>query len=130
MTREKVFQSGKLILGPSVQNFEEEFSAYCSVQYGIGVNSGTDALFLSLKSLDIGKGDEVITVPNTAIPTVSAICAAGATPIFVDIDENTYLMDNDKIEEKITKKTKCILPVHLYGQCCDMDRITEIAKKH
>ncbi len=127
---EKVLKSGKLILGNSVASFEKEFSNYCNTRYGIGVNNGTDALFIALKTLDIGQGDEVITVPNTAIPTVSSICAAGATPVFVDIDPKTYLMDTSQIENSITKKTKCILPVHLYGQCCNMDCINKIAKKH
>ena len=127
---EKVFSSGQLILGENVQRFEEEFSAYCKRSYGIGTNSGTDAIFLALKALGIGKGDEVITVPNTAIPTVSAICTTGASPVFVDIDPGTYLIDVNKIESKITKRTKCILPVHLFGQCCDMGAIFKIAKKH
>src|SRR5581483_11729438 len=83
---EKVFRSGRLILGESVRKFEESFAAWCGVSHGVGVNSGTDALFLALKALDIGPGDEVITVANTAIPTVSAIAATGATPRFVDID--------------------------------------------
>ena len=126
---EKVFNSGRLILGRSVENFEKEFASYCKLKYGIGVNSGTDALFIAIKALGIGKGDEVITVPNTAIPTVSAICATGATPVFVDADPDTYLIDTRQIEKNITKKTKCILPVHLYGQCCDMDSIQKTAKK-
>lgn len=126
----KVFASGQLILGEEVRKFEKNFSGYCNISHGVGVNSGTDAIFLALKALGIGAGDEVITVANTAIPTVSAICSTGATPVFVDIDLETYLIDVDKIEEKITKKTKCIAVVHLYGQCCDMDIINGIAKKH
>src|SRR5437867_467248 len=81
---ESVFSSGQLILGENVSKFEEEFAKYCSVKFGVGVGNGTDAIFLALKTLGIGEGDEVITVPNTAIPTVSAICATGATPVFVD----------------------------------------------
>ena len=127
---EKVFCSGRLILGKSVGSFEKEFADYCKSKYGVGVNSGTDALFIALKALDIGPGDEVLTVPNTAIPTVSAICATGATPVFVDVSPDTFLIDASQIEKKITKKTKCILPVHLYGQCCDMDNIQKIAKKY
>lgn len=126
----KVLFSGKLIFGESGRNFEEKFSNYCGVKYGIGVNSGTDALFLILKALNITQNDEVITVSNTAIPTVSAIVSTGARPVFVDIDENSYLISVDEIEEKITKHTKCILVVHLYGQCADMNTINELAKKY
>jgi len=126
----RVFASGRLILGESVQNFEQEFSRYCGVSYGIGVNSGTDALFLALKALDIGSGDEVITVSNTAVPTVSAICSTGATPRFVDIDPDTYLMKVEEIEKTISKKTRAILCVHLYGQCLDMEAVGKLAQKH
>lgn len=126
----QVFESGWLILGESVNEFESEFSSYCGANYGVGVNSGTDALFLGLLAIGVSKGDEVITVSNTAVPTVSAIVSAGGTPVFVDIDPKTYLMDVSQIESVITKNTKCILPVHLYGQCVDMDRVSEIAKKH
>jgi len=127
---EKVLNSGCLILGESVKKFEEAFAGYCGIKFGVGVNSGTDALFLSLKSLGVGTGDEVITVANTAVPTVSAIVAAGATPVFVDIDPETYLMDTSLIEEAITEKTKCILPVHLYGQCVDMNNVNDLAGAH
>lgn len=126
----KVFDSGRLILGQQVEAFEKKFASYCNRRYGIGVNSGTDAIFLALNTLDIGTGDEVITVSNTAIPTVTAIAATGATPVFVEIDPKTYLIDTTKIEERITKYTRCIVPVHLYGQCCDMDAISKIAQKH
>ncbi len=127
---EKVLLSGRLILGEGVAGFEREFSAYCSSRHGIGVGNGTDALFIALKALGIGAGDEVITVPNTAIPTVSAICATGATPVFVDVEKGTLLMDPKLVLGAITKKTKCILPVHLYGQCCQMDAINGIANAH
>ncbi len=127
---EKVLKSGCLILGASVKNFEEAFSKYCGVKFGVGVNSGTDALFLGLKALGVGIGDEVITVANTAVPTVSAIVSAGATPVFVDIDPETYLMDTSLLERLITEKTKCILPVHLYGQCVNMDGVQQIAAKY
>lgn len=127
---EKVFRSGQLILGKSVANFELEFAEYCNSKYGVGVNNGTDALFIALKTLDIGPGDEVITIPNTAIPTVSAICAAGAKPVFADIDADTFLINTNQIEKHITSRTKCILPVHLYGQCCNMDDIQKIAQEH
>lgn len=124
---EKVLNSGCLILGDSVKIFEQAFARYCGVKFGAGVNSGTDALFLGLKALGIGLGDEVITVANTAVPTVSAIVSTGATPVFVDIDPETYLMDTTLLEEAITEKTKCTLPVHLYGQCVDMGNVGKLA---
>jgi aminotransferase EvaB len=127
---EEVLDSGWLILGQKVKSFEEAYAAYSDTKYGIGVANGTDAIFLALKALSIGAGDEVITVSNTAIPTVSAIVSTGATPVFVDINEENFLMDASQIEKVITPKTKCILPVHLFGQCADMDSINQIAKKH
>lgn len=126
----KVLDSGRLILGASVRAFEEAFAAYCEAKHGIGVNSGTDALFLGLKALGVGPGDEVITVANTAIPTVSAIVSTGATPVFVDIEADTCLMDVTRLETAVTKKTKCILPVHLYGQCVDMAAVNAVAERH
>jgi len=127
---QEVFESGWLILGNKVKEFEVAYAQFCDTKYGIGVANGTDAIFLALKSLGIGAGDEVITVSNTAIPTVSAIVSTGATPVFVDILEDTYLMDTSKIELAITPRTKCIVPVHLFGQCVDMDKVNEIAKRH
>jgi dTDP-3-amino-2,3,6-trideoxy-4-keto-D-glucose/dTDP-3-amino-3,4,6-trideoxy-alpha-D-glucose/dTDP-2,6-dideoxy-D-kanosamine transaminase len=127
---DEVFSSGWLILGESVSEFENTFSSYCNSSYGIGVNSGTDALFLALKALDIGPGDEVITVANTAVPTVSAIVSTGAIPRFVDVKSNTYLMDIEQLDQVLTPKTKCVLPVHLYGQCVNMNRVTEFAQKN
>jgi aminotransferase EvaB len=127
---EEVLDSGWLILGQKVKNFEEQYSAYCGVKYGIGVANGTDAIFLALKALDIKGGDEVITVSNTAIPTVSAIVSTGATPVFVDINEDSYLMNVSQIEQAISQRTKCILVVHLFGQCVEMDEINRIASKH
>ncbi|MEA2640873.1 MAG: hypothetical protein QOF51_2267 [Chloroflexota bacterium] len=126
---ESVFRSGRLVLGQHVRDFEEQFAAYCGVGCGVGVNSGTDALFLGLKALGVGEGDEVITVANTAVPTVSAIVSTGATPKFVDIDPATYLMDVDKLEDAVTPRTKCILPVHLYGQCVSMDVVRDVATR-
>jgi dTDP-3-amino-2,3,6-trideoxy-4-keto-D-glucose/dTDP-3-amino-3,4,6-trideoxy-alpha-D-glucose/dTDP-2,6-dideoxy-D-kanosamine transaminase len=126
---EEVFESGRLILGPKVEAFERRYSEYCGVKYSVGVDNGTNAIFLALKALGIGEGDEVITVSNTAIPTVSAIVSTGATPVFVDILEESFLMDTSKIEGVITSRTKCILPVHLFGQCTDMDQILAIANK-
>lgn len=127
---EKVFRSGQLILGESVKNFEAAFSAYCQVKHGIGVDNATNGIFLSLKALGIGNGDEVITVSNTAVPTVAAIVADGAVPCFVDIEPKTYLMNVGQLESVITKKTKCILPVHLFGQCVDMDSLLKVANKY
>lgn len=127
---EKVFRSGRLILGESVKNFEVAFASYCQVKHGVGVDNATNGIFLALKALGIGAGDEVITVSNTAVPTVAAIVAAGSTPRFVDIDPKTYLMNVGQLESVITEKTRCILPVHLFGQCVDMDALLEMASKH
>ncbi len=125
-----VFASGRLILGPSVAAFEEQFAAYCGELFGVGVNSGTDAIFLALKALGVGAGDEVVTVSNTAVPTVSAIRATGATPVFVDIDEDTCLMDVSLISSALTPRTKALLPVHLYGHAVDMEPLLAIARSH
>ena len=125
-----VLESGVLILGDKVKQFERDFAGYCGVKYGVGVNSGTDALFLGLKALGIMPGDEVITVANTAVPTISAIVSAGAVPRFVDIDPDTYLMDTSALKKAVTEKTKCILPVHLYGQCVNMDDVLSVADEH
>ncbi|SDJ84743.1 DegT/DnrJ/EryC1/StrS family aminotransferase [Natronincola ferrireducens] len=127
---QRVLDSGWFILGKEGEAFEGEFAQYCGVNYAVGCASGTEALALSLMALDISSGDEVITVNNTAVPTITAIVMAGATPVLVDIEEDTCLIDVDKIEEKITSKTKAIMPVHLYGQICDMDRINEIAERY
>ena len=125
-----VLESNQFVLGSEVHSFEEEFSAYCQVGQGIGVNSGTSALHLALLAAGIGPGDEVITVPNTFVATVAAICYTGARPVLVDIDPQSFNIDVSKIENAITDRTKAILPVHLYGQPADMDPIMEIAKKH
>ena len=127
---DKVLHSGRLILGESGKNFEKAFADYCGVRHGIGVDNATNGLFLALKALDIGPEDEVITVSNTAVPTAAAIVAAGATPRFVDIDPDSYLMDIAALESAITPKTRCIIPVHLYGQCADMEAIQKIAVNH
>ena len=127
---EKVMSSGGFILGEDVGLFEQEFAAYCGVKYGIGLNSGTDALFLACLACGIGKNDEVITPAYTYIATSLGISMAGAKPVFVDTEERTYCIDVTKIEKVITKKTKAILLVHLYGHPADMDPIMQIAKKH
>jgi dTDP-4-amino-4,6-dideoxygalactose transaminase len=120
----------RLFLGPNVQAFEQEFAAYCRTKHAIGVSDGTNAVHLALRACGVGPGDEVITVSYTFIATAEAILLAGATPVFVDIDPRTYTMDVSQIESRITPKTRAILPVHLYGQCADMDPILEIARRH
>jgi len=127
---QRVLKSGWFILGEETEKFEDEFSKYIRAKFGIGVNSGSDALYLAVKSLGISAGDEVITVSHTMISTVDAITRNGAKPIFVDINPETYLMDTSKVEAKISDKTRAILPVHLYGQPEDMDPLMEIAEKH
>ena len=127
-----IYESSNFILGEEVKKFEEEFSTYCGKKYGIGVGNGTDALKLSLKAYDIGtseKIDEVILPVNTAIPCAMAIKDAGAEVCFVDVNEN-YLIDVDKVESAINEKTKAIMPVHLYGQACDMDEVLELANTY
>lgn len=125
-----VFESGILILGQKGKDFERAYSDYIGVKYGVGCDNGTNAITLALRALSVGPGDEVITVANTAIPTVSAIVTTGARPVFVDIDPATYLMDVSQIEAVITERTKVILPVHLFGQCVDMDPVLEVARRH
>lgn len=127
---QKVLNSGFYVLGKEVEKFEEEFSRYIGTNYAVGVNSGSDALFLAIKSAGIGKGDEVITVSHTFTSTVDAIVRNGAMPVFVDINPETYCIDVLKIEEKITKKTKAILPVHLYGHPVDMDPICKLKEEY
>jgi dTDP-4-amino-4,6-dideoxygalactose transaminase len=127
---QRVLDSGWYILGHELERFEEEFAAYCTVQHCIGVGSGTEALHLALKAGGIQSGDEVITVSHTFIATALAITWTGALPVFVDVDPDTYTMDPRLLEGAITSKTKAIMPVHLYGQCADMDPILDLAKKH
>jgi dTDP-4-amino-4,6-dideoxygalactose transaminase len=116
--------------GRFVAAFEQDFARYCGTNHAIGVGSGTDALWLTLLALDIGPGDEVLTVPSTFMATAEAISYCGARPAFVDIDEQTYTMDPALLERAITPRTKAIIPVHLFGQCTDMDPILEIAGRH
>ena len=126
----RVLESCEFTLGSEVAAFEEEFAAYCQAQYAIGVNTGTSALHLALLAAGVGPGDEVITVPFTFVATVSAICYTGATPMFVDIDPQSFTIDPEAIEAAITPRTKAIIPVHLYGQPADMDPIVAIAKRY
>lgn len=123
----RVCANGRYILGPEVEAFEKEFAAYCGVEHAIGVGSGTEALHIALTAAGIGKGDEVITTAHTAVATAAAIRLAGATPVFVDIDPETYAIDPRLIESRITISTKAIVPVHIYGHPADLDAIGEIA---
>ncbi|TDD37572.1 DegT/DnrJ/EryC1/StrS family aminotransferase [Actinomadura sp. KC06] len=125
-----VFRSGRLILGPSVQSFETDFASFHGLPYCTGVGNGTDALMLALRALGVGPGDEVITVANTAAPTVVAIDAIGAVPVFADIDPATYLIDVEHAAAVITPRTRALLPVHLYGQCADMAALERLAAEH
>ncbi|MEX0611992.1 MAG: DegT/DnrJ/EryC1/StrS family aminotransferase [Pirellulales bacterium] len=125
-----VAENGMYILGPNVAELEHEIAEYCQCQYAVGVNSGTDALHLTLLALDVGPGDEVITTPFTFIATCEAIRRVGAKPVFVDIDPRTYNLDPSLIASAITPRTKAILPVHLFGQPCDMHPLLETASTH
>lgn len=126
----RVLRSGGYIGGPEVTAFEEEFASYEGAKYGISCGNGTDALVIALRALGIGAGDEVITVSWTFFATAESIAAVGATPVFVDVDPDTYCMDPALAEAAITEKTKAILPVHFYGNSCDMDALRLICKKH
>jgi dTDP-4-amino-4,6-dideoxygalactose transaminase len=125
----RVLANGSFVLGPEVEKFEKMFAAYCQAEHCVTVTNGTAALQLVLQGLGVGPGDEVITVAHTFIATAEAINAAGARPVFVDIDPLSYTMDPTKLEKAITSKTKAIIPVHLYGQPADMDSINAIAAK-
>lgn len=122
-------QSGIYVLGPNVEKFEKDFAKFCGYKYAVGVSTGLSALEMLLRAYNIGSGDEVITVANSAVATSLAISNIGAKPVFCDIGED-FLMDPEKIEKLITSKTKAILPVHLFGKICDMKKINEIAKKN
>ena len=125
-----IVNSQQFVNGPVVEEFEKNFAKFCDTKFAVGCSSGTDALLMSLIALNIGKGDEVITTPFTFFATVEAIIRVGATPVFVDINERTFNIDVSQIEKAITSKTKAILPVHLFGQCAEMDQILSLAKKY
>lgn len=127
---EAVFRKSNFILGEEVKKFEDEFAGYCESAHGIGLNSGTDALFIAMKALGLGPGDEVIVPTFTFIATALGVTYTGATPVFVDVQHDTCNIDPKRIEAAITKKTKLIIAVHMYGQPADMDEVLAIAKKH
>ena len=127
---ERVFTEQKFILGDEVVALEEEIAAYCDSRFAIGCNSGTDALIIALQALNVGEGDEVITTPFSFFATASSICRTGATPVFVDIDPTTFNLDVDAVEDAITPHTKAIMPVHLFGQCCDMEPLWRLCQKY
>lgn len=126
----EVLASGRYIGGTTIENFEQQFAQYIGSDLAIACNSGTDALFLALRALDIGAGDEVITTPFTFIATAETISAVGATPVFIDIDPQTFNLDLNQIESAITPRTKAIIPVHLFGQPVDMTKLMAIAQAH
>ena len=127
---QEVLNSAKFILGPNEKAFEQEAAEYLGVKHAVGVASGTDALVIALRALGIGRGDEVIVPAYSFFATAGTVLTVGATPVFVDIDPQTYLIDTAKITRAITERTRAILPVHLYGQAADMDEINQIAARH
>lgn len=124
---DRVFSSGRLILGSEVEDFERSFAGYCGAAFGVGVASGTDAIFLALLALGVGTGHEVVTAANTPVPTVAAIRAAGARPVLVDVEEDTFLMDVGGVERAASNRVRCIVPVHLFGQAVDLEPILRLA---
>src|SRR5690348_3208793 len=127
---EDVLEHMQLFLGPHSRAFENEFATYCGCEFGVGLSSGTDALVLALRACEVGPGDEVITVANSFIATVEAIALVGATPVFVDIDPDTYLMDFRQLESVLTPRTRAIIPVHLYGHSVEMQPVMDFARVH
>jgi dTDP-4-amino-4,6-dideoxygalactose transaminase len=127
---ERTLDRGDFILGASLEEFERAFARYCDCEFAVGLNSGTAALHLALVALGVGAGDEVITVPNSFIATVESIIYTGARPVLVDVDPDTFCMDPARFEAAITPRTKAVIPVHLYGQPCDLESISAIAARH
>ena len=125
-----VLHGGQYILGKTVEEFETLFAAYCDTKYCVGVGNGSDALVMALKACNVKPGDEIITTAMSFSATAEAITSVGAIPVFVDCTKETYCIDPLDVEKKVTEKTKALIPVHLYGQCCDMDAINRIAKEH
>ena len=126
----EVTEGASFILGPKVAQFERDFAAYTNTKHAVAVNSGTSALHLALLCAGVGPGDEVISVPMTFIATSWAISYCGATPVYVDIDPVTYTMDAEQLEKKITRRTKALLPVHLYGQMAEMEPLLDVSRRH
>jgi dTDP-4-amino-4,6-dideoxygalactose transaminase len=126
----RVLQSQQFILGPEVKAFEEELAAYCETSYAVGCASGSDAILLALMACKLGPGDEVITTPFTFFATAAAIVRLGAKPVFVDIESSTFNIDARSIEGAVTERTKAVMPVHLFGQCAEMDLMNEVAKRY
>lgn len=127
---DRVLETQHFIMGPEIEGLESEIAAYCGTKHAVGVSSGTDAILCALMTLNIGAGDEVIIPPFTFFATGGCVSRLGAKPVFVDIDTKTYNLDPEKLESAITSRTKAIMPVHLFGQCADMDPICEIAARH
>jgi len=123
-----VLDAGRYILGARLEAFETAFAAYCGVRHAVGVGSGTDAVRIALAACGVGQGDEVVTVSNTCVPTVSAISALGAVPVFADVDPHTWTLDPAALAARVTARTRAIVPVHLYGQCADMDGVLDVAR--
>ncbi|MBA3366624.1 MAG: DegT/DnrJ/EryC1/StrS family aminotransferase [Actinobacteria bacterium] len=123
----RVLESGRFVLGEELEGFEAEFAKFCGTRFAVGVASGTDALTIALQAVGVEPGDEVVTVANTCVPTIVGIEQAGARPVLVDVDPSTYTLDPDRLEEALSARTKAVVPVHLYGQCADMDGILRLA---
>jgi dTDP-4-amino-4,6-dideoxygalactose transaminase len=127
---ERVAAHGWYVLGEEVEAFESEFAGFCGTHHCVGVGSGLDALHLALRACDVGPGDEVVIPSHTAFPTAAAVTSVGATPTFVDVDEESFCIDPSQVAGAITRRTKAIVPVHLYGRCADMDPLLEVGERH